>query len=39
MSHRFAACEAQAIKLTVTAVHAGGKSARVFEIQITGKPR
>lgn len=31
--HRFEKCETEAVKLTVTAVHARGKSARVFEVR------
>lgn len=31
--HAFAACKADAVKLTIEEVHAGGKSARVFEVR------
>lgn len=31
--HRFAAVQAEALRLVVDAVHAGARSARVFEIQ------
>jgi len=31
--HRFAAVQAEALRLVVDAVHAGGKSARVFELR------